>query len=371
MKTPSRVNRPRAGQGRRVLPVVAAALLMGACERGQEAPPRPPARAVRTVVVEQRLLQDAAVVTGHVRAREEANLAFRLSGKMIERRLEIGDRVEAGQVVARLDGEMETSARNAAEAEVRAAQAEVDEAELSESRKRSLLAAKAVAQNDYDIALRRLRTAQAQLEAAKARLKAAEDHLGYTELVAEAAGIVTQTGAEAGEVVQAGQMIVRVARESGRDGIFDMPAWIIREGLTVDQEVRVVLSDNEAIHATGRVREIAPQADPVTRNYQVKVELVDPPAGMFLGATVTGVIAREATPVLEIPSTALTTLNDKPAVWVLDASTMRVGRREIGIERFTPGAVLVRDGLQPGEQVVTAGVQELHDGQAVKPLGGA
>jgi len=358
------------GQGGHALLVALVALALSGCKKEEAAAP-PPVRLVRTVVVEARSLEDSAVVTGHVRARDEVNLAFRLSGKLIERRLEAGDRVEAGQTVARLDRELEQSARDAAEAEVRAAQATLDEAELSEARKNSLLAVGAVSKTEYDIALRQLKTARASLEAAKARLKSAEDQLGYTELKSETAGLVTQTGAKAGEVVQAGQMILKVAQQTGRDAIFDMPAWIIREGLGLNHEVRVVLSDNEAIWTTGRVREISPQADPVTRNYEVKVELADPPEGMFLGATVTGVIARDAQALVQIPSTAMTMLKDKPAVWVLDGEKGRVARREVVIERYTPQAVLVREGLQPDERVVTAGVQELHEGQAVKALGGA
>lgn len=370
MKTRNFHCRPAAGPGGCVLPLLLAALCLGGC-RNQIEEAHPSVRPVRTVVVEQRDVADPAVVTGHVRARDEVSLAFRIPGKVTERTLEVGDEVLAGQIVARLDDRIERSVLEAAQAELRAAKATLDEAEASERRKSSLLAAQAASQYDYDLALRQLKTSRAQVEAAQARLDAAEQQFGYTELKSDAAGVITATGAKAGEVVQAGQTILKVAQETGCDAVFDMPAWIIRDGLSPNQEIQVALSDNETIAVAGRVREISPQADPVTRNYEVKVELIEPPAGMFLGATVTGVIKRDAEPVVEIPSTALTMLRDKPAVWVLEEKKGRVERREVAVDRYTPQSVLVREGLRPGERVVTAGVQELHEGQAVKALGDA
>jgi RND family efflux transporter MFP subunit len=121
----------------------------------------------------------------------------------------------------------------------------------------------------------------------------------------------------------------------------------------------------------GKVREISPQADPVTRNYQVKVELADPPAGMFLGATIVGRLKLPAESVIEVPASALTMIENKAAVWVVDPKDQRVHRREITITRHAADSVIVTDGLNSGDRVVTAGVQTLHEGQAVKLLGGA
>lgn len=359
--------RPSAGSVGLVLPAMLMALGLCGCKEPQEEA-EAPVRPVRTLVVDRRDVADATVVTGAVRARDEVSLAFRLAGKLTERTLEVGDAVTAGQTVARLDDKIERSIRDAAQAELIAAQATLDEAQASERRKKTLLAAHAVSEDDYDLALRQLKTSGAQVEAAQARLNAAEEQLSHTEVKSDATGVVTATGAKAGEVVQAGQMILRVAQQSGRDAVFDMPAWVIRDGLSLKDEMNVSLADNPAISTVGRVREIAPQADPITRNYEVKVELDDPPAGMFLGATVIGRVSREPVSLVEIPSTALTTLLDKPAVWVLEADRRSVRRREIAIDRYTPRSVLVREGLQPGERVVTAGVQELHEGQVVKAL---
>jgi len=325
-------------------------------------------RPVRSVVVEKRRVGDPAVGTGHLRARDEVNLAFRIAGRIIERRAGVGDRVEAGQLVAVLDSEVERNSRNSAKADVAAAQATLDQSVAFERRQKNLLNEKVISPNEYDSALRQLRTAQAQLDAAQARLKSAEEQLSYTELKSDAAGVITEKGAEVSEVVPAGKMILKVAQQSGRDGVFDVPAQALRDGLSVGEQVEVWLADHPDIKATGHLREISPEADPVTRNYQVKVGLNDPPPGMFLGATLVGKVILKSDSLIEIPSSALTMVDDKPAVWVVNAKDQRVQRRKIAVARYAPDSVIVTDGLESGERVVTAGVQQLHEGQAVKLL---
>ncbi len=367
MKTLNSIYQPRVCIGGCTLAITLAALFLGACKKEMEAPPA--SRAVRSIVVERRDLGDPIVVTGHIRARDDVSLGFRLSGKLIERNLDVGDKVSAGQTVARLDAEIEQSARNARKAELVWAQAAFEQAEAHERRVKELLQGGAVSHDDYDVALRNVKTAKAQVDAAQATLQSAEEQLSYTELKSEVAGVITEKGAEPGEVVQAGKMILKVARQSGRDAVFDMPAQAIREGLSLNQEVEVWLAEDRDILTTGTIREISPQADPITRNYQVKAGLANSPQGMLLGATVVGRLTLRAAHRIEIPSTALTMSDDKPAVWVVDAKDKSVHLRSIKIARYTPASVIVTDGLQPGERVVTAGVQELHEGQAVKLLG--
>jgi RND family efflux transporter MFP subunit len=194
--------------------------------------------------------------------------------------------------------------------------------------------------------------------------------LSYTELKSDAAGVITNKGAEVGEVVPAGKMVLQVAQETGRDAVFDVPAQAIRDGLSLGAQGEVWLADHPEIKANGKVRQISPQADPVTRNYQVKVELADPPQGMFLGATVLGRLKLKPESLIEIPSSSLTMMENKPAVWVVDTTDQQVHRREITIARYTPDSVIVTHGLNSGERVVTAGVQTLYEGQPVKLLGG-
>ncbi len=211
-------------------------------------------------------------------------------------------------------------------------------------------------------------TTGSQIDIAEAQLKAAEDRVSYTRLMADSEGIVTGVGAEPGEVVQAGQMIIRVARSDGRDAVFDVPGPLLRSAPS-DPLILVSLTDDPAVTAHGRVREVAPQADPVTRTFEVKVGLTDAPPAMRLGATVTGRMEIDSTSTIEIPATALTRDNKQAAVWVVDPSSHTVSIRKVDVQRFDQTYVAISQGLDAGEIVVTAGVQALHPGQKVRFLG--
>ncbi|HLT27026.1 MAG TPA: efflux RND transporter periplasmic adaptor subunit, partial [Zeimonas sp.] len=191
----------------------------------------------------------------------------------------------------------------------------------------------------------------------------------YTELFADAPGTVTAVGAEPGEVVAAGQMIVRVARQGGRDAVFDVPARVKEAAGGLDPEVTVTLVSDPAVTAIGRVREVSPRADAVTRTFAVRVGLADPPAAMRLGTTVTGSIQLGGDGgAIRIPASALTSAEGRPAVWVLDADSGTVSLRSVVVERSDLFEVTVSEGLAPDEIVVTAGVQTLRPGQKVRLL---
>ena len=136
-----------------------------------------------------------------------------------------------------------------------------------------------------------------------------------------------------------------------------------------DPQVTVSLTDDPTITAQGRIREVAAQANPVTRTFEVKVGLTDPPAAMRLGATVTGKVQTNAGPMIDIPATALTRMNQQPAVWIVDPSTSTVSVRNVDVLRFDEAQAIISQGLDAGEIVVTAGVQALHPGQKVRVLG--
>jgi RND family efflux transporter MFP subunit len=301
-------------------------------------------------------------------ARDEANLAFRLAGKIVDRYVNPGDHVKAGQVIARLDAEIEHSQKVAAEADVTAAQAVVDQTAALEKRMADLLSEKAVSKTEYENAERQKKTAVAQLNAAKAKLAVAEEQLGYTTLKADADGVITAKNAEPGEVVRAGQPIVALAREDGRDAIFDMPSQLIRDGLTVNQKVEVRLADNDDVVAQGTIREIAPEADMATRAHLVKVTLVNPPDGMYLGSTLTGRFMLQAKEQIEIPASALAMNKKQASVWVIDEPSGTVHLKPIKVARYLPSTVLISEGLQSGDRVVTAGVHVLYEGQQVRVL---
>jgi RND family efflux transporter MFP subunit len=159
-----------------------------------------------------------------------------------------------------------------------------------------------------------------------------------------------------------------VARKDGRDAVFDVPGQLLRSAPS-DPLITVSLTDDPAVTAIGRVREVSPQADPVTRTFEVKVGLTDPPATMRLGSTVVGRMQLEATPTIEIPASALTAINRRPAVWVVDPSSLTVSLRNVDILRQDPATVAIFEGLASGDIVVTAGVQALHPGQKTRLLG--
>jgi RND family efflux transporter MFP subunit len=163
-------------------------------------------------------------------------------------------------------------------------------------------------------------------------------------------------------------MIARLARKDGRDAVFDVPAQLLRSAPS-DPRITVSLTDDPAVSAPGRIREVAAQANPVTRTFEVKVGLTDPPPAMRLGATVVGRLQTDAVPIIDIPATALTKINQRPAVWIVDPSTKTVSIRNVDVLRFDQARVVVSQGLDTGEIVVTAGVQALHPGQKIRLLG--
>jgi len=341
-------------------------MLLAAC-RPEAEPAAPEIRPVRTVTVAKRDAGVPVVLSGDIRAEDEAPLAFRLSGRMIQRSVNVGDRVRAGQVIARLDPQNEQNALRSARANLASAQSQLTNARSSLSRREPLAARGAVSQAELDQVREAFQTAKAGVDAAEAQLKFAEDQVSFTELQADAAGVVTAVGAEPGEVVQGGRMIVAVARQGGRDAVFDVPAQVIRSAPS-DATVTVSLSDDPSVTTTGRVREVAPQADPVTRTFEVKVGLRDPPPAMRLGAVVVGRLALDSGSIIDVPATALTRSNAQPAVWIVDPATSTVSLRTIDVLRYDPDAVVVSKGLAPGDVVVTAGVQALHPGQKVRRL---
>jgi RND family efflux transporter MFP subunit len=259
------------------------------------------------------------------------------------------------------------NALRTAQANLAAAQGQLTQARNHFERMETLLQDGWTTRARFDEARSALQSAQSRVDDAEAQLKAAHDLVSFTELKADAPGVVTATGPRAGEVVQAGLPIVKLARQDGRDAIFDVPAQLIRSAPPAP-EILVTLADDPAVTAIGRVREVAPQADPVTRTFEVKVGLTDPPAAMRLGATVTGHIRLDATSAIEVPASALTRFNGQPAVWIVDPSNLTVSMRNIDVLRYEPTTVAVSHGLDNGEIVVTAGVQALHPGQKIRPL---
>jgi RND family efflux transporter MFP subunit len=338
-----------------------------ACDRKHEAAEAPVPRPVRTMTVEKQTAGDPISLTGTIQAVNEVAIAFRINGQLVERKVNVGDRVEPGQVLARLDSQNEENALHSAEAAVTAAEGQLLQARNTFARQDTLMKSGFTTRANLDQAQQALQTAQAALDDAHAQLRIASDRVGFTELRADAAGSVTARGAEPGEVVQAGQMIVTLARKEGRDAVFDVPAQLLRS-LPADPVVQVSPVDNPGLKVAGHVREVAPQADPVTRTFQVKVGLVDPPPTFLLGSTVRGEVTTEAAPHFAVAASALTKSGGRPAVWVVDPASLTVSLRPVETTTFGPSSVAISDGIAAGDIVVTAGVQALHPGQKVRLL---
>ena len=294
---------------------IAAAALIAATVAGcdKDHLPIPEARPVRTVTIEHGAEGEIVSLTGHVCAKDQAALAFRLDGRMIERPVNVGDVLEAGQVVARLDPQIPDNALRSAEANLASLEAVLTQARLTFGRQEQLNKAGWSTRANFDEAQQKLLSAQAQVDSAKAQMRIAREQQSYTVLYADAAGSVTAVGAEPGEVVRAGQMIVQVARQGARDAVFDVPEQLIRTGPR-DAVVEITLSNDPTVKATGRVRETSPQADAATRTYQVEVGISNPPDAMRLGATVTGRIKLAPPGGVEVPASALTETDGRTAV---------------------------------------------------------
>jgi RND family efflux transporter MFP subunit len=325
------------------------------------------ARPVRAVVIEKSHIGELVELTGSIQPEREQALSFRIGGRMTERFVGSGDVVKAGQLLARLDSQNEMNALRSAQARLTAGQGRLREAQNIFAREQALLARRYTTKNQFDRAQTAVETAKSDIVDATAQLRIAQDNVSYTELKADAAGTIVARQAEAGEVVQPGQAIFRMARAGGWDAVFDVPARLLREAPT-DATLDIALSDDPSVTATARVRQVDPQADINTRTFRVRASIQSPPPAMRLGASVTGRARFDPARAISIPASALTETDGKPSVWIVDPAAMTVSLRNIRVARFTTDAVIVAEGLKPEDTIVTAGVQALHPGQKVRLL---
>jgi membrane fusion protein, multidrug efflux system len=324
-------------------------------------------RPVRTITVAPGSGAELTTLTGEIRARYESDLGFRVDGKIIERPVDIGSTVKNGDVLARLDPQPRQQDLQSAKADAPSAQATLTKNQATETRQATLLKDGFATRANYDDALANLRTAQSQVESTTAKLRQAEDNLGYTQLRADADGVITTVSANIGQVVRAGEAVVRLVQPGEREAVFDVSDAILSTS-PKNPPVAVVLASNPGISVVGRVRYVSPQADPTTRTYQVRISLPDAPPAMRLGATVTGGVSLDTAGVDDLPGSALFEADGKPAVWVVDAKSGTVAVKPISIARYTGDKIVLSGGLEKGDVVVTAGVQKLIPGQKVRLL---
>jgi RND family efflux transporter MFP subunit len=351
-----------------ILAALASALLVAACTK--QAPPPAPVRPVQLAQVRIGSMEPTAVFAGEVKPRYESDLAFRIGGKVIARNVDVGTRVARGQPLARLDPAdvgLQAQAQNAA---VTAAATELRFAQAEHDRFQNLYRQKFVSESALDQKRNALDVARARYEQAQAQLSVTRNQATYATLVAPDSGIVTAVNVEAGQVVAAGQAVMRLAREEEREVAISVPEHRIGE-LRAAKAVGVVLWANQGKVYPARVREIAPAVDPVTRTFAVRASILDPDPALQWGMTANVVLTvDEADGSALLPLTSIYRRDGQPAVWIYDPAARRVSLRAVTLGQYREDGVVVTAGVAHGEWIVAAGVHKLREGETVRPFEG-
>ena len=340
------------------------AVLLGGC-KGEAAISEATVRPVKVAIVEAAPQAHTLTYSGVVRPRIESALGFRVSGKIVERSVNVGDRVHVDQPIARLDETDLKLAENSARAAVAAARSRRDVATDNLERAKVLLPKAVISQAAYDTRRNELDAAVAALESAEAQLLQAANAVGYATLKADKAGIVTGVTAEPGQVVNIGQSVIMIADASETEIALAVPEQDAGR-LQIGQWAKVTLWAGPRLSIDGRIREIAGQADTASRTYPVRISVAAPPQ-MRLGMTATVAlrIEQETTPIV-VPITALTEGASSPVVFVVDQNSKVVRRTSVALSGTSEDGVRIASGLSAGDMVVTAGVQFLRDGMRVR-----
>lgn len=343
---------------------LAAALVLAACSKPAAPPPAP--RTVIAQVVGAKPGDGANVYSGEIRARYENDLAFRVGGKVVARYVDVGAIVKKGQPLARLDPQDAQLGADGARSALAAAEADHALAKAEVERYRDLYAKKFVSQAVLDARETAFNTTKARLEQARAQLATARNQSSYTTLAAEADGVITAVSVEAGQVVAAGQTVMRFARPAEKEVVISLPESRLAELRDAKQIQVAVLAAPEKPYA-GEIREVAPTADPTTRTFAVKITLLAPDDAVKLGMTANVALGQRAAPeTLSVPLTALTQIDGQPAVWVVDPRTSKVNLRPVTVAAYREDGATIATGLKAGEVVVTAGAHKLLAGETVR-----
>jgi multidrug efflux system membrane fusion protein len=340
-------------------------LMLLGCGR-QSAPPEP-VRAVRTQVVMQESSGPVLEYAAELRARTESRLAFRVGGKLQERRVSLGDVVKPGQVLARLDAQDLMLAQEAARAAMNAARVNRDQAGADYKRFIDLHQQGFISAAELERRDAVFKAAQAQLDQAKAQATVQSNQSDYAQLRADAAGVITGVLAEPGMVVGAGAPVLQLAHDGPRDVVFSVPEQMVgrlREAAGRPGALSVRLWGGEQLAQSIQLREVSAAADPATRTFLVKADAGKLDARLGQTATVRLELPKQHN-FIKLPLSAVLEQQGKTSVWVLDAKSMTVRLQAIRLQGAEGNEVLVAEGLSPGQEVVTAGVHVLTPGQKV------
>lgn len=338
---------------------------LAACQEKQEAAPTRP-RPVLSVVAQVEPVTSLSF-SGTVEARVETEFGFRILGRVVARNVQTGDLVQKGDILAAIDPLALELAVKSAQSDLANSEAQLANAITTEQRQKTLFERQSGAKAAYETAELERKTAEAAVAKAKANLRKASEQLGYAQLVAEFDGVVTSTSAEIGQVVSPGQAIATVARPEVRDAVIDVPE-ALGASLRVGAPFEVALQLDPTQKARAVVREISPQADAITRTYRTKLTLLEAPEVMRLGSVITATSSNGGAPTIRLPASAIRRDEGKTSVWVVDTSTMTVAPREVTIagDPSAGGSINIASGIQPGERIVTAGVNSLEEGQSIR-----
>jgi RND family efflux transporter MFP subunit len=337
-----------------------ACAVLAACDEKAVAPPP---QQVRVVAAAETRFQPGAEITGEVRARVQTELSFRVSGRVVERKVDVGSHVHAGDVLARLNDTEQQADVSVARAALESAQAVVAQKTLAFDRAKSLLQSQAVPRAIFDDAQKELLSSQASFEAAEAALATAEDALSYTELRAAADGIVTARGIETGQVVSPAQSAFTLAHDGPRDAVFDVFEAFFLDGRPLnDVEVASVSDAARNVHAG--IREVSPVIDGKGGTIRIKVGLQEA-ARWPLGTPVVGKLQASQRDGIILPYTAIASAGGQPAVWLVSPQHHSVSLRKISVGRYRQSDFVVTTGVAAQDLIVTEGGKFLKEGQAV------
>lgn len=341
--------------------VLAGAALLAGCDSERAVPPE-----VRPVLsaVAGRQTGAPSAFAGTIEPRYRSGLAFRAVGRVTARDVNVGDSSKKGARLAALDPLVFDLAVRDARAGLANATAQLSNAAAAEERHRVLFAENHTPSQQYEAVQQAREAAEAAVTQAQSVLDKALEQRGYAELKAEYDGIVTAVDFEVGQVVTPGQPVITIARPDVREAVIDVPEDIsVRQG----DPFEVALQITPSKRISGKVREIAPQVDAMTRSRRVKIALENPPADFRLGTTVTAyALAVQAAEHVTIPAAALFERDGKQQVWIVNPASKTVVLREVTVLSRDGRTAAVTAGLEPGDRVVTAGVNSLTAGQTVK-----
>lgn len=348
---------------------LAAVLLLSACSEAPQAPVQE-VRPVKTILVSTGTAAEKLVQTGEIRPSEETSLGFRIDGRIVKRLVDVGAVVKAGDVIATLD-------RSDSENQLKVAKAQLDSAVAAQKlalsnlkRLKQLAPGGAVSAAQLEQAESDYEASRSARDSAEASVTSAQDRLTFTELTASSEGVVSAVTANPGQVVSAGQEVVRVAALKGRDAVFDVAESLVNSSNSNngDPTVLVTLLSDPSVQAVGRIRDISPLADPVTRTFRVRVTLEQPAAAFGFGATVQGSIDKPASDQLVVPASAMTRDGTEPAVYVVEPASSALQLKKVTVSRYSEQDVYISSGLADGDRVVVAGVGKLRPGLVVRLL---